>query len=142
MATALERFASRFRVSPDNGCWLWTGARTGSGYGAFLVDGRLEGAHRFAVVALTGAVIPQGMHVDHICRTPRCVNPEHLEVVTPRENTLRGAGPAAKNAAKTGCHRGHPYDEANTYIDERRGRRECRICRAESARRFLQRKAG
>jgi hypothetical protein len=38
---------------------------------------------------------------------------------------------AARNAAKTHCPRGHPYDDANTYISPR-GSRICRKCRSEA----------
>lgn len=123
--------SSRFwsKVNKTETCWLWTGAgsQSGLGHGRFaLTHDKLVGAHRFAYEACIG-VIPEGRQLDHLCRNPSCVRPDHLEIVTPHENTMRGLGPAARNARTTECRRGHPYDEANTYIH--RGRRYCRQCR-------------
>ncbi len=68
-------------------------------------------------------MIPEGMQLDHLCRVRCCINPDHLEVVTQRENILRGNGTAAVHAKKTHCPQGHEY----SYRDKR-GRRVCRIC--------------
>lgn len=110
-------------------CWLWTGARNDLGYGRFYVGpGELTQAHRFAYELLVGP-LPNGLVPDHLCRVPPCVRPSHLEVVTSRENTVRGNGWGGVNARKTHCPRGHAYDEANTYRNPR-GARECRACKA------------
>lgn len=80
-----------------NGCWLWNGKLNEQGYG-YAGD---EGAHRRAYKTYVGP-IPNGLCIDHTCHDPdtcicgpacehrRCVNPDHLEVVTPRENFRRG----------------------------------------------------
>lgn len=70
-------------------CWIWTGARNHAGYGHMGVDGRNQGAHRVSYELNVGP-IPDGLHIDHLCCTPACVNPLHLEPVTNQENTLRG----------------------------------------------------
>lgn len=79
-----------------NGCWLWTGATQGrSGhfnYGQVTVDNKRRLAHRVAHELWVGP-IPDGYEVDHLCRTPLCINPDHLEAVTPEEN-MRRAMPA------------------------------------------------
>ena len=111
-------------------CWLWMGGKDRNGYGTFGTGDRrnrkTHPAHRFSF-ELVNPPIPAGMQIDHLCRVPNCVNPNHLEVVTPRENTMRGLSPLAFNATKTHCPKGHPYDESNTCI-RRSGRRGCRAC--------------
>ncbi len=74
--------------------------------------------------------IPDGLYVDHLCRTPACINPAHMELVTNGENVLRGVCPAALNARKTHCKRGHPLDGANLRILVSGGR-NCRECNRE-----------
>lgn len=79
------------RVDKDGpgGCWIWTGSVEGKGYGHPTIAGKKHPAHRLAYELLVGPV-PEGLHLDHLCRVRRCVNPEHLEPVTSRENSLRG----------------------------------------------------
>lgn len=60
------------------------------GYGQLRVDGKPQYVHRLVYEALRGE-IPKGLHLDHLCRTPACVNPWHLEPVTQQENVRRGA---------------------------------------------------
>lgn len=113
------------RVEKTSSCWNWKGHIDKDGYGYF----RRGGAHRFAVKVIGGRVIPYGMQVDHLCRNRRCVNPDHLDIVSSRENTLRGESIQAKNSRKSHCFRGHPFSSDNTYVD-RRGSRVCRVCAA------------
>lgn len=68
-------------------CWMWTG-RIKDDYGRFNHQGRMEGAHRFVYELVVGP-IPFGLHIDHLCRNPPCVNPGHLEPVTPAVNNQR-----------------------------------------------------
>jgi HNH endonuclease len=76
-------------VDADGPCWLWTGTRIGrTGYGHISLNGQTTLAHRWAWEFLIGP-IPKGMQLDHLCRVKCCVNPDHLEVVTPSENTRR-----------------------------------------------------
>jgi hypothetical protein len=70
-------------------CWIWSGAICMKGYGRIKIDGRRVGAHRVYYERLIGPV-PKGLHLDHLCRQPGCVNPAHLEPVTSRENSCRG----------------------------------------------------
>jgi hypothetical protein len=115
-------------------CWLWTRTRNQKGYGLawHSAANRLTSAHRMIYELLVGP-IPEGMQLDHICRQRGCVNPDHMRVVTQHENTVLAPGSrsiSARNASKTHCLRGHPFDEANTYYQgPRRDRRGCRICK-------------
>jgi hypothetical protein len=107
-------------------CWEWTGTRT-NGYGRFSLEGRGIYAHRFAYEMANGP-LPEGLEPDHLCRNTACVRPEHLEAVTHRVNVRRGNAPAATNARRTHCKRGHEFTPENTYRTAS-GNRLCRICR-------------
>jgi len=90
--TAEERFWARVdRDGPVHRwlgqCWVWTGALA-NGYGHLTVDGKNTPSHRFAYELHHGP-IPEGMHIDHLCRNRACCNPEHLEPVSPQINKLR-----------------------------------------------------
>lgn len=145
-------------IEMANGCWQWTGAKDPGGYGCFRVDGRTRGAHRWAYERYV-AEIPEGLELDHICHTAdstctagnqcphrSCVNPDHLEPVTPLRNWQLSGAPSVANAVKTHCANGHPFDLANTY-HRTSGGRGCRTCiRVQVAayvkRKKEQRKAG
>lgn len=130
--TLPDRFEARFweKVDASGDCWEWQGSML-RGYGRINRPGPAGNnhlrAHRVAYELLVGP-IPPGLTIDHRCLNKRCVNPDHLEVVTAGVNGLRGQNPAAVNRRKTVCRRGHPLDEANTY--EYRGHRNCRACNA------------
>ena len=85
-----ERFWSKVDRNGRGGCWLWTASLNRYGYPNFgAVNGRPMAGHRYAYERLVGP-IPAGLQLDHLCRVRRCVNPAHLEPVTPKENTRRG----------------------------------------------------
>lgn len=107
-------------------CWVWNRPPSPDGYGQFWTGGgRAAGknarAHRHAYLALLG---PTPLWLDHLCRVRHCVNPAHLEPVTPRENHHRSP---LTNASKTHCLQGHEFSAANTRINSE-GRRKCRAC--------------
>ena len=140
----MDRRIKRLTVIDAQGCWRWQGrTMPHEGYGVLSTreDGKTHThlAHRVAYETFVGP-ISDGLQLDHLCRVRDCVNPAHLEPVTPRENVMRSPiAQAALNAAKTHCPQGHPYDEANTYRTPRG--RVCRACAREQQRRYRERKA-
>jgi len=126
-----DRFTAKVDwVESQATCWEWLGARTRGGYGQFRADcGSLVLAHRFAWETQNGP-IPDGRHIDHLCRNRACVNPAHLEPVTPRTNTLRGVGLTAEFAKRAACANGHEFTEANTQrVASRPNARICKTCK-------------
>jgi hypothetical protein len=126
-----SRFWSKVIPEPNSGCWLWLGGGDIYGYGriAILRDGqrRTRSSHRFAFEALVG-VVPNGLVLDHLCRTPACVNPAHLEAVTQAVNVRRGDA-GCHQRAKTHCPSGHEYTDANVYWSLHTNGRRFRRCR-------------
>lgn len=135
---SVERRLSR-HVSIEGDCWIWTGSRSGNGYGMIAVDNVRWMAHRYAYTALVGA-IPEGLDLDHLCRNRACINPAHLEPVTRSENLKRGAPRGERQRARTHCPHNHPYDEQNT--TRRNGRRICKACDRDRARRNREARRG
>jgi len=127
------------KVEKVGRCWIWRASLDTHGYGHGRFRGRLRLAHRISYELFVGE-IPDGLVLDHLCRQPSCVNPEHLEAVTNRENVLRGNSIVAKHALKTQCPQGHKYDKVVA-----RGEGTARICtvcqREHSKRQAAQQKA-
>jgi hypothetical protein len=120
-----ERFLSYVKPDP-NGCLLWSGYLQ-NGYGVFKpANNNKMVAHKWFYEYKLGPV-PPGFQLDHLCRVRHCVNLNHLEPVTPKENNRRSQSASAKNAKKTHCLRGHLFNEANTYIRPNSARM-CRVC--------------
>jgi hypothetical protein len=127
------------RVMRTDTCWEWNGTHGGDGYARIRIHRQSCLVHRLTYL-LENLPIPQGLHIDHLCRNRGCVNPAHLEAVTCRVNILRGVSVAAFNARKTHCQRGHPYNEANTYIRLNARNRHCRACNTLATIRYQTRK--
>lgn len=122
-----ERFWPKVEVGD---CWRWLGAINDAGYGIFRTsDRRNVRAHRWCYEALVGP-IPEGLTLDHLCRNPACINPDHLEPVTQKVNKGRSvAGRRNWRKLRTHCKRGHAFGGYNDYIYK--GQRHCRACRVE-----------
>lgn len=121
-----ERFFSK--IEKTNSCWNWIGGLNTTGYGVFFNGKKIVKAHRFMYELVKGD-IQKGLQLDHLCRNTKCVNPQHLEAVTPQINVLRGIGIAAKEAQQTHCKHGHKFDEST--IDKWHlsiGKRMCKEC--------------
>ena len=119
----MKRFFEK--INKTETCWIWTATINRGGYGMFR-DGKMKNAHRVSYEIIKGP-IPEGLFLDHICRVRHCVNPDHLEPVTNKENVLRGESICAKNKLKTHCKRGHEFISENIII-ESENRRRCKTC--------------
>lgn len=137
----IDRFLAKFPDEPDEyNCWNWQGCVGPDGYGHFGSKSQsTQQAHRISYEFFRGP-IAKGMTIDHLCRNRRCVNPDHLEVVSLKVNLARGYGVGALNARKTHCIRGHPLTGYNAGVTSNGGR-YCRICNnASSLRRYHERR--
>lgn len=123
--TVWDRFWEKVDTSGE--CWLWKASLDLNGYGRFTIGRREEKAHRTAYILIKGS-IPDNLVCDHLCRNSQCVNPNHIELVTQRENVLRGISLSAKRAKQIACHNGHAFTEKNTYIPIGTHARKCREC--------------
>jgi hypothetical protein len=145
VGTEIDRFWPKVDKTVD--CWLWKAAirsdGKSAGYGVFRATDRTVKAHKWLWELLNGKV-PSGYELDHTCHSDstcvggptclhrRCVNPDHLELVTHGENARRSA-PGARiwRTAITHCPQGHEYSGANLYL-AKRGKslyRACLLCR-------------
>lgn len=151
-AETKERFFEKVLKLPS-GCWIWTGALQGKyykeengGYGSFRFNKKVRPAH-IVSCHIHGKDIEQGKHIDHLCRVTSCVNPDHLEPVSPKENWLRGENNKGEfHKAKTHCPNGHKYTEENTvYMSKKKGGkkyRACHQCRLKTYRDYDKRRRG
>jgi hypothetical protein len=130
-----ERFTRRIERVPFSTCWYWNGATYSKGYGQLWRDGQRISAHRLSFELFVGQ-IPPGLEINHLCETPCCVNPAHLEAVTHREN-LAYSYREEQNTGKfkTHCKRGHEFSPENTLlVGPNRNFRQCRECNRQRAR--------
>jgi hypothetical protein len=142
--TTFRQKFDRHAVKGD-ACWVWSGTLTVSGYGVVSAERFRKLAHRLSWELHRGP-IPAGVFVCHRCDNPPCCNPDHLFLGSNADNIRDAAKkkrlviPCPKGldhykGRLTHCHRGHPFDAANTYVCSR-GRRSCKTCVREAGRRW------
>lgn len=131
-STAIERLLDLSIPEPNSGCWIWMGQLNEKGYGRIRHLGRTRFAHRVSFELFTGRTAED--HLDHLCRVRCCINPEHLEPVTPRENAIRGS---LARGRPTHCKRGHLITQRRSETSARPGEAVCNAC---SRLRYLTRK--
>lgn len=141
-----QRFWSKVKISKTNfynnaPCWEWVACKNKYGYGKFAVNSKPEYAHRLSYEDRYGK-IPKGLVINHLCRNRKCVNTQHLEVVTVKENNQKGLAGfvnGLKQRAKKYCPQGHEYSNENTYVNPK-GDRICKICKLITCNQFSRRK--
>ena len=79
-----ERFKNLIHKNEETGCWDWLGSKD-NGYGVYHVNRKKTSAHRYSWILVNG-IIPKGIIIRHKCRG-KCVNPEHLELGTNKDNS-------------------------------------------------------
>jgi hypothetical protein len=126
------RFDGKWAKEGD--CHVWQGPLDKDGYGTFHLRRRGRRSHRVAWYAANGP-IDKGMVINHTCRNRACVNVQHLQLVTLRENALRdSSSPAYVNSQKTHCREGHPFDKEVVWSGKKQ--RVCSICERAKHRRL------
>ena len=142
--TVDERFMAKVYPDPMCGCWLWAGDSNGK-YGSLAIysNGTVRRvlAHRFSYER-DGRVIPPGLELDHKCRVTHCVNPLHLEAVTPAVNRSRIPKGLLGSRRRDFCPKGHAYTEDNTRLVKRkRGPyKVCKTCERFWQKRYREKK--
>jgi hypothetical protein len=131
-----DRLWEKIIPEPNSGCWLWTGAVNGTGHGQIRIDGRIRPAHR-VMYELESGHVPAHLDIDHLCRVTCCVNPQHLEPVSHKENCARGE--SGKHwSRRDACKYGHPYTAESTYWQG--SARRCRECGKRTSNEYYYRK--
>jgi hypothetical protein len=114
------------KVDKTDTCWNWSGSINENGYGLFRFNGKTSKAHRVSYILKNGS-IDANLVIDHLCKNKKCVNPDHLDLVTQKENVIRGLAGKANNAqsTKTHCPIGHEYSRI-----DKNGYKLCGKCRS------------
>lgn len=137
MGEPIEPRLERYSIpEPNSGCYLWLAAVSSEGYGLLSVGDRLRPAHLIAYELAKGPV-PEGLELDHLCRVRSCINPNHLEPITHRENVIRGLVPSVTRNRinfNAPCPRGDDHHVIWYTRGNGKRQKECRTCKAERKR--------
>jgi hypothetical protein len=131
-----EEEAQRFdeKIELGNECHEWIAGKNADGYGGFKLKGKSKRAHVLSWQRAAGREVREGLEINHLCRNRACVNAEHLQEATRRENVLHGETIASEQLTRTHCPRGHQLTEGNcTPSGLKAGRRRCLTCSREKA---------
>ena len=130
IAVIIKKLTSRRFITTSN-CWEYTGYLEG-GYGRMRFKGKAELVSRISIRVFKPGEYIECLNVLHTCDNPKCFNPDHLYMGTQTQNgkdSVERGRARGGNTDKMFCPRNHPYDEVNTYIEPKTGRRQCKICR-------------
>jgi len=84
----------RYKINPETGCWEWQLSLINNKYGEDKHYQKLNGGSKLAHIIEYEKVygkVPKHLELDHLCKNTKCVNPEHLEAVTPKINKRRNS---------------------------------------------------
>lgn len=123
---SISRVFAKITINSNNGCWVWNGSTTSGGYGNVRINKKLYRTHRLMYKLFVGE-IPNGKGrnipvLDHLCNNRLCCNPTHLQLISDRDNILKGNGATAKKHRQVYCKNGHILPPPKN------GHRRCTIC--------------